>query len=375
MFAAAAAVILRRPERPIDQGSRRLGNLTLALGAFLILHSIAFSPFRDVSILKAISWTMISSTVILGWAGISVRQRKMISDQIFLMLVFVSLVSFLFYLTGVSAAYIPRSDLLMGVLAHSQALGLSMAILGCWSAMRLLAQQRPSWALLSIAGISGWLVLMSGARTGGLAMVLSVVLVLFLAPFLSGKQLRILAPGIRSPRFMITLAVGALLVALNWQAILQKKDEFITKGVDVAGVAEAYQLSRGPLIEEMLANIRERPFTGIGFGIASQPQTMWVIREPLLGLPTSAFVEKGVMPVAVFEEIGLFGGLFLLVWTWFLVKKSAKSGIPELSIVLVILLINMGEATFFSPGGVGLLALVLMGWATSGGFNRELSSS
>ena len=103
-------------------------------------------------------------------------------------------------------------------------------------------------------------------------MVLSVVLVLFLAPFLSGKQLRILAPGIRSPRFMITLAVGALLVALNWQAILQKKDEFITKGVDVAGVAEAYQLSRGPLIEEMLANIRERPFTGIGFGIASQPQ-------------------------------------------------------------------------------------------------------
>jgi len=125
----------------------------------------------------------------------------------------------------------------------------------------------------------------------------------------------------------------------------------------------AYEDSRGFKIDEMWANITAKPLQGIGFGIASEPLMMEIERDPILDLPVSAAVEKGVMPVAVLEEVGLAGFVAVVLWVFMLMRRSARGGLAPVTVGLTALLMNMGEATLFSPGGMGLLSLILIGWA------------
>ncbi len=144
---------------------------------------------------------------------------------------------------------------------------------------------------------------------------------------------------------------------------------FITKSGrhDVGGLMEAYNRSRGRLMDAMLANIGEHPLTGIGFGIASDPWHMNVRTDAVFGLPVGASIEKGVTPLMVLEELGVFGAALVALWVVALLRGCARGGLAPLAICLTALLLNMGEATLFSPGGFGLLLLVLLGWAYASG--------
>ena len=156
----------------------------------------------------------------------------------------------------------------------------------------------------------------------------------------------------------------------------QKLDAYISKSgrADVTSIAEAYALSRGPKIEDMWVNIQDKPFLGIGFGIASKPEQMQVVRDPLLGLPIGASIEKGVLPLAVLEELGVLGFLLVALGLWNLIRRAARrGGFTSLTVFFVALLINMGESVLFSPGGMGLLVLIMIGWASS--HNRDVAST
>jgi hypothetical protein len=150
-------------------------------------------------------------------------------------------------------------------------------------------------------------------------------------------------------------------------------NHFITKSgrADVNGVLQAYQDSRGGKIDAMLGNIAEHPLRGIGFGIASDPYFMVVQRDPYFGLPVGASVEKGVAPLAVLEELGVFGAGLVGFWVLRLLTRSARGGLAPFAVCLTALLLNMGEATLFSPGGFGLLPLVLYGWAYASGISER----
>jgi hypothetical protein len=116
----------------------------------------------------------------------------------------------------------------------------------------------------------------------------------------------------------------------------------------------------------MWTNIERKPLEGLGFGIASIPELMVVQRDPVLGLPTSAIIEKGVMPVAVLEELGAIGVLLVAAWLWIVLRRCARRGVAPLAVFLVVLFLNMGEATLFSVGGAGLLSMILIAWAATG---------
>ena len=137
-------------------------------------------------------------------------------------------------------------------------------------------------------------------------------------------------------------------------------DTYIAKRSGTSSVIEAYQLSRGGLMEKMQQNIEQRPFAGIGFGIASIPSEMTVLRDPIFNIPISASVEKGVMPLAVLEEVGVFGFLFFLFWLWCIFRLALRRGGEAVGLLFTIILLNFGEAVLFSVGGLGLLPLVLL---------------
>ncbi len=129
-------------------------------------------------------------------------------------------------------------------------------------------------------------------------------------------------------------------------------------------VADSFNRSRGLLVQRSFEGFLDNPLIGQGFGIASDPTTMNVIRDPVLGLPISASVEKGVMWVALLEETGVIGVLLFIVLLLPLVRGSLSYR-PATAFALLIaaLMTNNGEATLMSFGGMGLFVWMIVVFA------------
>lgn len=340
---------------------------TLLLGSFLACHSVLVSPLADVSILKAVAWAVAMSTLIAAWQGLVDHERDRLSLQIFNGLVVILIISLplLFHPLG----YLRNGTGFQGVLGHPQAFGPTMAFLGAWAASQMFAHVRPAWTSVALVGASLVLVILSEARTAGVAMIMGLSVSFVTAPALSGQRILHVLPGLLSKRVWGVLAVAAFLAIPLSTHLADLANHYITKSgrADAAGLLEAYEGSRGRLVDTMWANIGENPLIGIGFGIASTPNEMEVVRDPLLGLPMGAAIEKGVMPLAVLEEVGLMGFLLVSLWLLMLTRRVGKGGVAPLTVTATALLMNLGEATFFSPGGMGMLSLVVVGWAVSAG--------
>jgi len=237
----------------------------------------------------------------------------------------------------------------------------------------MLGKRQPPWSAVALVGACVVLVLLSEARTGGFALVLGVGSAAVLAPSVSGRSARAVLPGLRSKRVYLVggaVLVGVVLAGPRLESVVTG---FISKS-DRAGVyslSAAYERSRGEVVENMWANIQVKPMQGIGFGVPSDPTAIDVKRDPFFGLPTSAPIEKGVLPFAVLEEVGVIGFAAVAAWVLLLLRRSSAGGISPFAVVLTALFLNMGESTLFSAGGMGLLSLVLIGWAFACGQSTE----
>jgi hypothetical protein len=153
---------------------------------------------------------------------------------------------------------------------------------------------------------------------------------------------------------------------------------FISKGdraAEVWAIGDAYQTSRGFILEDMLDNIAMNPWLGIGFGVPSHPVFMQIEVDPLFGLPIGAPIEKGSFVFAIVEELGIFGGVIAFGWVLMVIGKSSRQGIVPLAVCMTYFVSNFGEYTIFSPSGLGMIGLVLLGWVTLGGSSTNQGSS
>lgn len=366
LFAAAGSVLLRSGSllRGRDIRVNRVMFATVLLGFGIVLHSLLFSSMKDVSLLKAVSWTVACATLITAWSGLSLEQRQLLAKQIFGGLVVIMVLSI--PLLGTGLGYLRNGMGFQGVLNHPQAFGPTMAILGAWTMGHILTSPRPDFRLMLLFAICLVMIVLSEARTAGFALVLALLAAAAVMQALTRKRFVALFPAMRSRRFQLAalLAFAAMLVAAPMLAgVLQG---YVAKRGGTTDVAEAYGRSRGGLIDQMVANIKEHPWTGVGFGIASEPTEMVVSRDPVLGMPVGASIEKGVLPLAVVEELGIPGAVAVLAWIWLLVRRSIQgAGLVPLALLFTALLLNMGEMMLFSPGGMGLLMLVVIGLAAS----------
>jgi hypothetical protein len=337
---------------------------TMALGVLLIIHSLYFSPMVDVSVLKALSWTVVVATLLSAWSGLNDDARARLERQLFGGLIVLVLVSLPLVFTA--TGYLRNGTGFQGVLSHPQAFGPTVAFLGGWLAGHLFGSTRPRWRDAALLGLCLVLVVMSEARTAGLALVLGVATSVLVSSSLSGIPVRKLIPGLASRRLHALALIAAMGIALAGPILSDRLGVYFKKRSDSTNLLKAAEASRGGLVDTMAANIEKHPLTGIGFGIASDPSVMKVDRDPVLGLPTGAAIEKGVLPFAVTEELGIPGALLVFAWVWMLARRGARSGVVALSVLAIVLLTNFGESTLFSPGGVGLLPLILLTWAVTG---------
>ena len=373
LLAAAISVFLRSNFLLYFKLTNNMVRATLMLGSFLIVLSYFFSPMIGVSVLKALSWTVSMSTLFAAWGGLSPESRDLLARLLFQGIIFVMLASLPLLLVP-SLGYLRNGTGFQGILNHPQVFGLTMALLGARAASHILAYKRPPWSNVVLVAASVMLVFLSQARTAGMAMVLGVGVAIVIAPFLAKRPIRSMLPGLRSKRVHIILGLTLacfLIAGPTLNAIIRP---YISKGTGVTHLIETYENSRGILIEPMWYNIKDKPLQGIGFGIASVPALMNIERDPVFELPISASVEKGAMPLAVLEELGIFGFLAVAAWLWILLRRSAHGGVGPLAVSITVLLMNMGEATLFSPGGMGLLILILLGWAAQSGNPKRQAS-
>lgn len=348
--------------------SRLFSYFSLFLGFLIIVHSVIFSPIVDVSILKAVSWALAIFSLLACWGGMSLDEREEVIGQLFWGLILLMLFSL--PLAVLPAGYRVNGWGFQGLLNHPQAFGPTMGLLGAWATTRMLTERRPSWFMIGVCGLSFLFVLMSGARTAGLGMVVAVLLSIFVVPWLSGQSIRQIFPGLKSARVW---GVGFVVVVAGLMAspfLIDAIESFLVKSGTGSDFSEMYEQSRGKLISIMMNNIRENTLTGIGFGINSDYLNMDVERDDIIGLPMAAPIEKGVAFLAMIEELGVVLSSVVLLWLFYFWVVAARGGLSAFAVFSVIILFNFGESTFFSPGGMGGLFLIFLTWAYAQGATK-----
>ena len=192
---------------------------TFLLGCLLVVHSTLFSAVVEVSVLKAISWTLAATTTLAAWTGMTAVEREVLSRQIFGGLVALLLLSL--PLIGMELGYLRNGTGFQGILAHPQAFGPAMALLGAWAGGQVFSEKRPAWRLLFVFGGCLVMVVLSEARTAGISLLLGVILAGVITPALSRQSVRSHLPGLRSPRVYLLLGISVMVAVLVGSALPQ----------------------------------------------------------------------------------------------------------------------------------------------------------
>ena len=335
---------------------------TLLLGGFLVIHAVAFSRYADISLLKAVLWTATMAASASAWAHLSPDRRDALARRLRWGLIATMLASGA--LLGSPDGYLRNDVGFQGITSHPQSFGVVMALLCAWSWGLFGACDRG--VLPSAVTVAGSLVMvvLSAARTGAAALVLAIAVAPLAAAALAPGGLRAAWPaGPWRWRFVaaaVLLTAAAVTYQDDLNAFLNKRGWQGTATIDPV---EQFREARGPMLRDMWANIRHDPWRGVGFGVASRPELVAV--ERAFGVPVAASVEKGTMPLAILEETGTAGLLAVSWWCWIVVRRAARAGAAQLTVTLTVLIVNLGESMLFSPGGVGLLCMVLLGWAST----------
>jgi O-antigen ligase len=334
---------------------------TFIISIVLLIHSVFFSQMIDVSVLKSIIWSMVAISIFLAFSKLSHTEMKELSTWLFRGSVILMTISW--PLVIMPEGYLRNERGFQGILNHPQTWSVFMAFLCTWTTARILDARNPSWFLIVVLGSSISSLFFSQGRTGGLAFVLSISLAM-MCMFLIARSGNVLR-GLRSKQIVGPLLLIVLLLLLTTERWVPVVDAYVFKRAqyNASSFSDLYETSRGRLVNRALENFEKSPLTGVGFGIDVNRE-MEISREPIWGLPVSAPIEKGNAFVDALEEVGLIVYILLAAWLSYFFKRALRGGLVPLSIFLCSLLINLGEAVFFSPGGNGLLALLLFGWAS-----------
>ena len=240
-----------------------------------------------------------------------------------------------------------------GITNHSQALSPVLAVLWAWTICDMLfVERRFGWLHLTVVTLAVPMLYMTHSRLALLLMVATGTLVTFY-----------LLNVIRVPRHVKSRAWSAMvfgIVALGALALLsesrsQGMSKWLRKTQDVRGddrsIGEAVTESRMDTVEMLMDDYHRNPFLGTGFQVSPFIRDM---ARHSNGLILSAPIEKGVLPLMILSETGIIGSfaflVFLICFYWGCSRKRLRT---TATLFTILLMSNMGEATFFSPGNTG----------------------
>jgi hypothetical protein len=348
----------------------RLVTLWTAVTAVLLANSYFVSSLPVVSALKSISFAVglvcVIRLTMLTWS----RNGEL--------LFFVAELGVAVVITSIplfrsSAGYSRNSTGFNGILNHPQALGVFLVMTGAATFATALKAPRIG-GMLIILGVAQWsMIFFTGARTALVAIAFGGIVYIAETVVRGGSESRLSSLSLPLVAMAIT---GVMLVAMlssrvreGFVAFLQKGDEQSIVSADNPEVA-LDNSSRGDQIFTDLELASEHPLFGYGFGVDPASQaTMDQYGAQLAGIPISAPVEQGFLPLATVAQIGLVGSPFMFLFL-LEIYRLARADSAEISALFAAVLgVNLGEMIFYSVGGLGIIMwVVLLLFAVGGGF-------
>ena len=260
------------------------------------------------------------------------------------------------------------SGFFCGVIYHSQSMGMIAATVAAVLTTQCLTIRPLRWWRVLLLGLAVIELYWTGSRASALALAGGVGLAFVAQLFGSVLFVRGENPRIVAARLGVAGVLVLLLLIVAGREIGGGMRQFLLKYGEKEDVSllEQGMATRQDLINIMSENIRRYPLSGIGFGVGSTPEKRQnIVRDPYFGLPLMATVEKGVLPIVILEEFGIPLGVLVYLWLGVLMLCASRGGIVPFAVVMTSMLVNLAESSFFSPGGVGLLAIILTGWAVT----------
>ena len=365
-FVCAFSVFLYGPSRSSTTKATSLLKVTLPVLLLILLHSTIFSLIADVSFLKSLTFSIVFVTAVCGWSWMSPADRHIAIQTIFGSLMLGILFSLLMKLTGGGMMW--GTSFFAGAYFHSQTMGATAALVATILTVQCLTIRPLRWWRIGLLGVSLLELYWSGARIALLSYVGAVAIAFIVQMVSSVLYLRSENPRIVVARLGTAGVLFLLLCVVGGQQLARGAKTFLLKYGEKEDVSllEQGMSTRQALIDIMKSNIDRHPLTGIGFGIGSTPELRSnVKRDPILGLPLMATVEKGVLPIMILEELGIPLGFLVYLWIGMLALCATRGGILPIAVFAAVMLTNVAEAAFLSPGGVGLLSILLVAWAAT----------
>jgi hypothetical protein len=324
------------------------------------------SLIADVSVLKSLMFAVVFMTVLCGWAWMAPAERHLTIQTIFGSLMLVVLFGLPMRLAG--RGTMGASSFFCGVISHSQAMGMVAATVAAVLTAQCLTIRPLRWWRVLLLGLAAVELYWTSSRIAAVALAggvgLAFIVQLFGSVlFVKGENPRIVATrlGVAGVLFLLLVIVAGREIGGGMRQFVLKYGER-----EDASLLEQGMKTRQGLIDMMSENIRRYPLSGIGFGVGSVPELRAnIVRDPYLGLPIMATVEKGVLPLVILEEFGIPLGVLVYFWIGVLILCASRGGFVPFAVFMTSMLTNLAESAFFSPGGVGLLTIILVGWAVT----------
>lgn len=351
------------------------GSFSLLKSRRLVVHSwfgvftfvvvaACFSIFNsyaiDVSLFKLVTFLVGASAVLFCF-----HATRHLADywRVWFLTFFSVIVLISFPLIVHPLGYARNESGFQGLTLHPQTYVVLIAPFLAWLVALLLSHRLNTRVWAPLAAVTLISLIATKGRTGALACTLSLLLTMFLKYRQDAEVRNHLKRWL--PHLIAMTAIAFFAIMFSGGGLVKAVESFVLKGESDNSVSASFEDSRGFLITRALENFRDHKLTGIGFGVASIPSELIVQREPMFGLPISAPVEKGFILISILEEVGLIGFIFFAILLWGLLSPTLRKGAGFAPAVLAMsaLLVNFGEAVFFSMNGLGLLIWLLIGAA------------
>lgn len=384
-FALLASAHTMRPRHRIP-----LGVLMAFMAVAMVSSFGGYAP--SVSFLKIINFMAFIIAFYIGTQDIDSNPAdvKVIKDTIMalvLLLVFGSIILRIVapgmsYVGGWNAMYdaygvrrefqIHGESLFCGVTVQSQTLGPLLASCFGWVLCDLFrtVPRNKSLHWLVLAPIP-FLLFMTRSRASLLTFITAILAAQHFC--LSGKAMEHLR---RTVRKMRTYAIALLLILSVAGVIGEMRNGAITRWMrktnkveeDERSLSDAFTASRMGLVEQSMADFRKNRMWGMGF----QVDKTTAARTGGKGLVFSASIEKGVLPTMILGETGIVGAFAFAIFLFSFFSVCARKGYKATAALFCVLLAsNFGEATFFSPSGLGGILWVAL---VAGGFVIDMDA-
>jgi len=329
--------------------------------------SVISGYYTEIALLKLLNFAVGMSAVFAGWLVLHARQANL-AKWFVAMAGTIVINGFLAMVLGVGYGRSVMGDLyatssyFQGPFFHPNACGPFCALLvvllfSTW----LFSSHTGRWICMVFIPPLLYFMWLSRSRTGIASLAAGILLVVLLTYMpAAARYVRLRLNTSRTALFVWAALIGLGVVVIDigtGGGIAESVTSFLYKTGRKADALDVDSIlySRQGLINRSWALFLERPWTGLGFQVSVDPY--FVQNATLFSAP----VEKGFLPTALLEEVGIIGTVTFVLFILLLVASLWRQrNAPGLAMLIAYVITNFGEVTIFAFGGPGLLAWMLV---------------